>query len=803
MKCDILLRNEKAQTRAMKATANKMQTKSTSVENRISALESLLDNTNNQIKKLNNKHQSSKKDSIQLTTSNSCSKHSKCNMSTLAKNYNYNDVPNRYKDNKLTKTCKVQFSDKSEILEFNFNSPPTAIAKTKSKLKRSKKIVEFIINSPPTAITITKSKRKRSRKRKPNSVSTNRFFPNIINQEIHNLSETYQPTPLEKSVLSLGLNFIPTPLSSTKETMLAEFDDFANKIRMRKRLLHSRIDPTIRTSNVIDAFKQIKKSPSAIIESPLPANSPLEKFLAMSRFSLDEMLNKTTNSIKADIMSRQVRKAILSIKRNKEIVIKPSDKNLGVCIMDLNFYMKECYRQLNDKNSYIRYENPPDYKGIFATLKRILFKYSFLYNKDSSLTSLAKFLLQPLLTNVFKIGKFYILPKVHKPEVVGRPIVNCIETFASFTSQLLDKLLQPIMKSFKTYIKDSNQLILHLDNLKFHKDIIFYTADVVNLYPSIDIDAGLIELAEALNLSKTANPNFILELTKWTLKNNYFTFDDKIFKQTKGVAMGQSIAVSFACIYMSMLEMKCFKKCKSLRPSFQSPLYFKRYIDDIFSIWISKSDAEFFHSEMNKKMHPNIELTSSISSFSCIFLDVQIFKGSNFSHSSILDVVLYQKPINKYQYIPYSSYHTKYVFKSFISSELNRYICKCTSPLDFLSIKRQFYFRLIRRGYPDRYLKSIFDKFPSDLSKLAQCRKQRLQSLKDAYAASKDNSTNEIPLVYKTVYNPIHKQINLRKIITPSEDSPINFDPDWPQLTNHKNPILCFKNSKRLGGFLQ
>jgi hypothetical protein len=78
-----------------------------------------------------------------------------------------------------------------------------------------------------------------------------------------------------------------------------------------------------------------------------------------------------------------------------------------------------------------------------------------------------------------------------------------------------------------------------------------------------------------------------------------------------------------------------------------------------------------------------------------------------------------------------------------------------------------------------------------------------LQSLKDAYAASKDNAMNDIPLVYKTTYNPIHKQINLRKIITPSEESPIHFDPDWPQLTNHKNPILCFKNSKRLGGFLQ
>ena len=42
---------------------------------------------------------------------------------------------------------------------------------------------------------------------------------------------------------------------------------------------------------------------------------------------------------------------------------------------------------------------------------------------------------------------------------------------STFTSQLLDELLQPIMKLFSTYIKDNNQLILHLD---FHKSHNFF-----------------------------------------------------------------------------------------------------------------------------------------------------------------------------------------------------------------------------------------------------------------------------------------------------------------------------------------
>ena len=40
-------------------------------------------------------------------------------------------------------------------------------------------------------------------------------------------------------------------------------------------------------------------------------------------------------------------------------------------------------------------------------------------------------------------------------------------------------------------------MVLHLHKLKFESNVHFFTADVVNLYPSIVINAGLIELEEA------------------------------------------------------------------------------------------------------------------------------------------------------------------------------------------------------------------------------------------------------------------------------------------------------------------
>ena len=53
-----------------------------------------------------------------------------------------------------------------------------------------------------------------------------------------------------------------------------------------------------------------------------------------------------------DNLSRQEREAIKKLQKRVDVVIKPVDKGSGTVIMDYNWYLDECLRQLNDNKYY-------------------------------------------------------------------------------------------------------------------------------------------------------------------------------------------------------------------------------------------------------------------------------------------------------------------------------------------------------------------------------------------------------------------------------------------------------------------
>jgi hypothetical protein len=61
------------------------------------------------------------------------------------------------------------------------------------------------------------------------------YFPTLINKKFHNIS-SFQVSNKTASVLGLGLNFIPEPPLASEETLMHEFDNFANNIRRRKNI---------------------------------------------------------------------------------------------------------------------------------------------------------------------------------------------------------------------------------------------------------------------------------------------------------------------------------------------------------------------------------------------------------------------------------------------------------------------------------------------------------------------------------------------------------------------------------------
>ena len=81
----------------------------------------------------------------------------------------------------------------------------------------------------------------------------------------------------------------------------------------------------------------------------------------------------------------------------------------------------------------------------------------------------------------------------------------------------------------------------------------------------------------------TLQNNFFNFDGKITLQNNFFNFDGKIYKQTDGVVMSLPLGPSLANAFLCLHEEISFSDC----PEDFKPVYYRRYVDDIFALFCS------------------------------------------------------------------------------------------------------------------------------------------------------------------------------------------------------------------------
>ena len=95
---------------------------------------------------------------------------------------------------------------------------------------------------------------------------------------------------------------------------------------------------------------------------------------------------------------------------------------------------------------------------------------------------------------------------------------------------------------------------------------------------------------------------YLREMLSLILQENSFRFNGKDYLQTHGTAMGTKMAVAFANIFMAKIEREI------LRQSETKPILWKRFIDDIISMWDTNRDKiEEFIPKANS-FHPTIKL---------------------------------------------------------------------------------------------------------------------------------------------------------------------------------------------------
>ena len=426
-------------------------------------------------------------------------------------------------------------------------------------------------------------------------------------------------------------------------------------------------------------IKSLKSSKCKNFESELNEKKiPIQKETLEIR---NELFSKFTENNKFKLKNNLNNDQISCMKKyikEKPFILSNSDKNVGWVMLDKTLYLKLAYDHLNkNENVY----NKLEYNPLKEVEEKIISSLKYLNDNGHISNRLYKKLI-PIDSN---LGKFKILPKLHKSKFDVRPIINSRNHPTEKLSQFIDLFLQPFVKTSESYLKDSQHLLQLCDKKQIDKKWFKYSCDFESLYTNIDTKLAILKISEYFS-DKISNFDFNIvafnEILKLVLFNNIFSFDNKYFIQKNGLAMGTKCGPTIANTYVYILEINWLKMYK--------PVLYRRFIDDIFII--SKYDlinSNFLNIFDNLKL--NIVEGKQVQ-----FLDLVISDDVQFDK---LKFNLYTKPTNTFQYLAASSNHPEHIFNNIPKSIFIRYRRNNSSYIDYLSSCRTLISQLESRGY--------------------------------------------------------------------------------------------------------
>jgi hypothetical protein len=582
---------------------------------------------------------------------------------------------------------------------------------------------------------------------------------------IKNMSQ-HKLTNHEILVLGKGLKFIPTPKKPQINEIVKDWQDLSK--RMRYKYIYANKTKT----QIPPFYEKSKKYPGPI------ENVGLENFLCQVRHDFERIFsNKTLRRPKYNITQKE-RVALQSLRNNKDIVIRKADKANTTCIMDKTAYLKEGLRQLTSAQHY-----KPIHKDITEETQKMVNDVLKKIYIAGEMNKQTWDFLEGNDKNV-KTPQLYLLPKIHKPIITGRPIIAGIGGPLEKISTFVDYFLKPIVTQQPTYVKDTSDFIKKIEQTNIPEHAILVTADIESMYTNIPHLNALESVKKALHANanikyKICRPSIqhLIDLLELLLTRNTFQFNSENYIQTCGCPMGQPASPE---ITIHELELSLINKAGCKMKSFM------RYRDDIFYFWLGTTlELEKFMMMANQ-FHPTLKFTYECSTECVTFLDTEIYKGERFNKEGILDIRTHTKPTNTFQYLHRTSCHPNSVFKGFIKGELLRYVRNSSNKSDFETIKKAFQTRLLNRGYKKADIDAVVSQIDHGNRKL---------TLQTGFKNKNDTDT---PLVFTTTHNPYMP--NLKRILVKHwhyiENVP-QLKQIFPQL-----PTMAFRKNKSIYNYI-
>ena len=487
-------------------------------------------------------------------------------------------------------------------------------------------------------------------------------------------------------LLNKNLSFIPTPKLYNKKELKNDLDVFFRRIKLKAYFKDS--------PNETNSKKSELYFPSKTNWTPKDNHHSIETYIEAVKKDLNETIDKPykdSKKTKSHNLSKGEIEALSYLSKRDDIIITNADKGGAVVIIDIIQYKKEAQRQLNDSATYKLLDN-----NVTTENNKLVINIINRFKNDQLIS-------QKTAENLKVIDprtpRLYFLPKVHKKEIPGRPVVSSIDCPTAKISKFIDHHLQPIVQKIPSYIKDTTDFLNKINNIvNVHDQSIFVSLDVKSLYTNIPNSEGIAAVKRAFDnySNKLVSTKVIVTFLSLILTLNNFSFNSKHYLQRKGCAMGTSCAPAYANIFMADFE------SKYIYPLIKNKaITYLRYIDDIFMIWTASMDElQNFIQVLNSK-HQSIRFEFNISTLKMEFLDVLLYKDQNHN----IQTTLYKKPNDHQSYLHAKSEHPKSLKNSIAYSQTLRIRRICSTDSEFNKHSKLLLNNFKERGYHTSYIK--------------------------------------------------------------------------------------------------
>jgi hypothetical protein len=583
------------------------------------------------------------------------------------------------------------------------------------------------------------------------------YFCRPDNVAYHNLCIGVTLPKNIKSLLGLGLNFIPTPL------MTSSFDKDVDIERFRKDIFTKCWFTGTRDRPLPPLFTRSNWQPPS---QDIPHNLCQK----INNFSQELNLIFSHHRCGSNLLPSQLR-TLKQLKTDDNLIIFSSDKNLGPCIIDRSTYIfRAMFDHLLDTNTY-RQLTLSDASGRITAVRHII--DNFLNKHFSQHHSDRKFI-QRCLENVKDpFSYFYLLAKVHKTPWATRPIISVSGSLLQGLGKWVDHQLKIVCSQLPYIIRSSFDLSMTLRNMHIPLNAKLFSLDAVSMYTNIDTIHALKTITKYLQETTIHNINkpALIDALRIVMTHNVFKFGDTFWVQLSGTAMGAPPAPNYATLYY------CIHEIVNI-PQHPNLLYYGRYIDDGLGIWIpsinSISDDVDWKTFQDSVSFGKLKWEFTLRSKSLEFLDLTLKIQDNKIVTS-----LYEKKLNLYLYLPPHSCHPPGMIRGLVIGMIFRIKRLTSDETQIFPAIQQFYNRLLARGYSSYILIPIFQ----------DAMKRNFSQQPKEESNIGDRCFLHLNYHQKNIPTAIIQQLYNQNIIEPPNDIPFS------QISNHRGQFL---DNKRL-----